>query len=401
MLAFVVNQFPRQVDAYFLRELSGLADRGLDFTIYSLLPAPRGWKVHAGVQRLLDRTVYPPAPGALLGAALAGALRSPARCTGGVARVVWGHRSMPTALAKSLAIVPQSLAFASDMQRRGVRHLHANWATYPATAAMLISRLTGIPFSFSGHATDIFVHRAMLAEKIAAARFVITCTEYNRGYLCDIAPDHAARIRTIYHGVDLPRFAANGTSRQPDLLLSVGTLRACKGFDDLLRAIAVLRDRGRRVVLEIIGEGEDRPILERLVRELQLTDRVRLPGYLPQEEVIPAYHRAAAVVLPAHLEDHFGIPNILIEGFAAGAPAICTELPSLGELVEAEKSGLFVRERDPAGLADAIERLLADPGRAASFAAAGYRRVAERFDMERTVDELAHLLGAAVERRLA
>ena len=388
MLAFVVNQFPRQVDAYFLRELAGLAERGLDFAIYSLLPAPRGWKVHADAERLLGRTVYPPAPASLVAASAGRTLRSPRSALGSISRVAWGHRLLPGQLAKAVAILPQSLAFADDMRRRGVRHMHANWATYPATAAWTISRLTGIPFSFSGHATDIFVHKAMLPEKIAAARFVVTCTGYNRGYLASLAPDHAERIETVYHGVDLERFARNGAVRDPDLVLSVGTLRACKGFDDLLRAIALLRDRGRAARLEIVGEGEDRPALERLVAELRLGDRVHLPGYRPQEEIVPAYHRAAAVVLPAHHEDHFGIPNILIEGLAAGAPVVCTELPSLGELVEHGRSGLFVPERDPVRLAEAIAELLDDPGRAEAMAAEGRRRVAERFDMQRTVDRL-------------
>src|SRR5438105_15837629 len=158
MLAFIVNQFPRQVDAYFLRELLGLRERGLDFTIYSLLAPPRGWKVHADARPLLERVVYPPPLPRLVRDALGVAARHPGKIASSVAQIAWGHRSMPAALAKSLAIVPQSLAFVREMQARGTRHIHANWATYPGTAAMLISKLTGIPYSFSGHATDIFVH---------------------------------------------------------------------------------------------------------------------------------------------------------------------------------------------------------------------------------------------------
>ena len=401
MLAFIVNQFPRQVDAYFLRELLGLLDSGLDFQIYSLLSPPKGWKVHADAKPLLERVVYPPAPGDLARHALGSSAMHPAKVAKMLARIAWGHRSMPAALAKSLAIVPQSLAFARDMQARGVNHMHANWATYPATAAMLISELTGIPYSFSGHATDIFVHHAMLREKIEAARFVVTCTRFNRGYLAGIAPERADRIRTVYHGVDLPRFAQNGTPRVPNRILTVGTLRACKGIDDLIRALAILRDRGIEAELEIVGDGEERAALETLVRSLNLEGKVIMSGYLPQEEVIPAYHRAAVVALPAHHEDHFGIPNILIEGLAAGTPVVCTELPSLHELIEHGTSGLFVPERDPAALADALQRLLADPPAAARMAEEGRRRVAQSFDMKQTVAELAQTLKNAVAAGVA
>lgn len=401
MLGFIVNQFPRQVDAYFLRELRGLHESGLDFTIYSLLPAPKGWKIHEDALPLLERTVYPPAAVPLAGQTLGQLARHPGRTAGLVSRIVSGHRSMPNALAKSVAILPQSIAFARDMEERGVRHIHANWATYPATAGMVINELTGIPFSFSGHATDIFVHHAMLKEKIEAARFVITCTKFNRGYLADIAPDHADRIRTVYHGVDLPAFAPTGEPRHPRLVLSAGTLRSCKGFDDLIRAIGILRDRGSDAELEIVGEGEDRAELEALVASLNLGDRVRMPGYRPQEELIPAYQSAAVVALPAHHEDHFGIPNILIEGLAAGAPVVCTELPSLAELVEHGKSGLFVPERDPDALANALGQILADPDGAAAMAAEGRRRVVQNFDMVQTVAELVRTFQAATQREAA
>ncbi len=401
MLAFIVNQFPRQVDAYFLRELRGLLESGLDFDIYSLLPAPRGWKVHEDARPLLERTVYPPATARLGGKTLAHLARHPAQTTGIAARIAAGHRSMPAALAKSMAVLPQSFAFAEEMRRRGVRHIHANWATYPATAAMVISELTGLPFSFSGHATDIFVHHAMLREKIEAARFVITCTKFNRGYLAEIAPAHAERIRTVYHGVDLPAFAPKGEPRDTKLVLSAGTLRTCKGFDDLIRATALLRDRGSDARLEIIGDGEERAALEELIRSLHLQDRVSLPGYRPQEELIPAYQTAGVVALPAHHEDHFGIPNILLEGLAAGAPVVCTELPSLHEVIEHERSGLFVPERDPEALADALGGLVADPERAERLAREGRRRVVENFDMTETVAELVRTFQAATQREAA
>ena len=134
MIAFVVNQFPRQVDAYFLRELVGLLDEGVDFRIYSLLPAPQGWKVHEDVNVLLDRIVYPSSVPGRIGRAAASALRQPLRTTRLLGEIATGHASMPGALAKSVAITPQAIEFANRMKADGVRHVHANWATYPATA---------------------------------------------------------------------------------------------------------------------------------------------------------------------------------------------------------------------------------------------------------------------------
>ncbi len=401
MIGFVVNQFPRQVDAYFLRELRGLRELGVEYRIYSLLPPPRGWKVHADAAALLPLTIYPPTTLRAWLRALGLALRHPLVFLACLTALIRGHLAAPSALLRTLAIVPQALAFAVDMRDRGIHHVHASWETYPASAAWLIARLAGRSFSFTGHATDIFVHTSMLPEKIASARRIITCTAYNCRYLQDIAPAHRERVVTVHHGVDLARFEPSGVERDPTLVLTVGTLRQCKGMDDLIRAIARLVARGRDVRLEIIGEGEERPALERLIAELDLGQRVRLVGYLPQEEVIPAYQRAAIVALPAHLEDHFGIPNVLIESLAARTPVVATELPSLGELLEDERSGLFVPERDPERLAAVIDRLLADPAWAAGLAAEGRRRVEASFDARHTVRALAETLRAAELKREA
>ena len=186
-IALVASQFPRNVDAYFVREIAGLAARGLRFRIFSLR-AFGGKVVHASARPLLKDTVYAAflLSWPVLRANARFAVRRPARYFGALARLIAGPVGNPRALALNLAIFPKSVYFAEQVEAEGIRHIHANWASHPAMSAWVMSRLTGASWSFAGHASDIYLHRTMLREKIQAAKFVVTCTRHNKDYLADV-----------------------------------------------------------------------------------------------------------------------------------------------------------------------------------------------------------------------
>src|SRR5258705_2026669 len=119
----------------------------------------------------------------------------------------------------------------------------------------------------------------------------------------------------------------------------------------------MLAERGVAFECAIVGDGEERQDLERLIRSHGLEDQIRITGFLVQEDLIPLYQEAGVVTLPALSESHFGIPNILLEALAVGTPIICTPLPSLSEVMVDCVHGIFVPEQSPTMLADAIQAL--------------------------------------------
>jgi len=276
-----------------------------------------------------------------------------------------------------------------------VRHLHANWASHPATAALVMARLTGLPWSFGAHASDMYVDGAMLPEKIRAARFVVTCTRHNRDHLVALGGAATAdKVFVSYHGVDLERFTP-ATHRPPGPLaiLAVGSLRACKGLPDLIEACRLLAAWGRLFSCTIVGDGRDRRSLQRLIRRAGLESRIRITGYVAQEALIPMYRQASVVVLPALSESHFGIPNVLLEALAVETPVICTALPSLGEVIADGVHGRYVPECSPAALADALDDLARSPEAGRAMGRAGRAVIEALFDAEKNVDALEGLLG--------
>jgi glycosyltransferase involved in cell wall biosynthesis len=398
-VAFIVSEFPRPVDAYFLRELVALDRRGIDFCIYSLR-RPRRASTPRGATSLLGRTRYaPPLHAWAMRAAHVELVRRGWRQYGSALRdAVLGHAPSPRLLAKVLGVWPQTIYFAARARQDGVRHLHANWATYPAAAAATIARLLDLEWSFAGHASDIYLHPTNLAAKMRGAKFVVTCTEESRRYLLGLASDvDPARVHAVHHGIDLAALRRDPVP-QPDLhLLAVGTLRDCKGFDTLIRAVARLAADGLPVRLTVVGDGEERRDLEALARELGCAGRVVFTGYVPHEDVAAFYAQATLLVHPARLANHFGIPNVIVEAQAARLPVVSSRLPALAELIDEDASGVYVPEDDVDELCAVLGSLLADPERRRRLAEEGARRVAERFDLERTAARLARLFGAEGE----
>jgi glycosyltransferase involved in cell wall biosynthesis len=397
-VAYVVSRFPALTETFILEEVRDLRARGFDVDVLPLFGA-RGGEVHAAWPELRTATHGHRTLSLEMAAALVDGLAHHARPLAGA----WAEALARTAPSRKLAVrAPVVLLKAALLARRleamGVAHVHAHWATHPALAAWAIQRLTGIGYSFTAHAHDLYVDRAMLREKVLGARFVVTISEFNRRLIeRECGAEAAARVHVIRCGVDLAAFAAGQrrAAAGPPAFVCVAGLRPYKGHAVLLDAVSLLRTRGVDLRVVLVGDGELRGALEDRIAREGLADRVALRGALPHEEIPAALAGATAMVLPsvtARDGQMEGIPVALMEAMAAGVPVISTRLSGIPELVRDGETGLLVPERDAAALADAMARLAADRDLAARLADGGRRLVARDYDGRRNVERLAALL---------
>jgi glycosyltransferase involved in cell wall biosynthesis len=269
---------------------------------------------------------------------------------------------------------------------------------------MLASVLTGIPYSFTAHARDIYsddVDFELLREKLERARFAVTVSNYNREYLAaHVGEEAAARLHVVYNGVDLDKFAPDpAVRREEGLILGVGRLVQKKGFAVLVEACRLMRDRGRRFRCEIVGGGELRAPLDAQVRAARLDGVVTLVGERSQEDLPALYRRASVLAMPAVIAadgNRDALPTVLLEAAACGLPAIASRLTGIAEIVHHGHTGLLVESGDAEGLSGALELLLDDPGRRLSMGTAARARMEERFDLKVNVQRLYTLLTAEV-----
>jgi glycosyltransferase involved in cell wall biosynthesis len=282
---------------------------------------------------------------------------------------------------------------------RRVTHLHAHFAHSPTSVAMFTSRLTGIPFSFTAHAKDIYTSDPrQIREKIALARFVVTCTEYNRQHLQALSDGHATPIHRNYHGIDTGLFS-NGTERRPAPaepfhILTVARLTAKKGLPTIYKALRILRDRGIELEHTHIGGGEDREPVMALIKHLNLEPSARLLGTRPHAVVSDYYRRADLFVLGCEIApngDRDGIPNVLMESMAMGLPVVATDISGIPELVEHDRTGLLAPPGDPEKLAESMLRMLTDMELRNRVIANGKQLVMREFDNRQLIQELGEV----------
>jgi glycosyltransferase involved in cell wall biosynthesis len=274
------------------------------------------------------------------------------------------------------------------MERRGIQHVHALWATHPATMALFIHRLTGIRWSFSGHAHDVYTDTAGLAYKMERATFVVTSAAATRDHLMRIGPDCSPdRIHVVYHGLDFERRYVPPTvepEEPPMRIVSVGSLLPCKGFDRLLRAVRILLDQGVPVQLTIVGGGPLEGELQRLAEKLGVAGVVTFAGYQTQEGMPQLYQAAHCFVLAAVPEIHWGIPNVVLEAMGCALTVVVTELPAIPEVVDDGVSGFVLSEPTPELIAEKLAVLAGNPSLRRRLGIDGRHRVRQLFDAQRT-----------------
>ncbi len=398
-IAYIVKTWPRLSETFILNEILAIERRGVLLRIFSVKD-PTLEPVHARVAQVRATVTYLSLPRhwkPALQANLRVLYRQPGRYCQTLLRAI-----VQAICHRRFAAVRHFFKagyLADILFREPPAHLHAHFATSPALVAMFTHQLIGLPYTLTAHAKDIYITPPdRLRPKVHRAQAVITCTEYNRRYLIGhFGPALDGKLHCIHHGLDLSQFKFRWPpASDPDapLILCVARMVEKKGLGDLLVAADILRRRGGRFRVEIIGGGPLRQALETQVVQLGLKDRVELLGSRPHDIVCQAYQRASIFALPCTVAangDRDGIPNVLLEAMASGVPVVATPVSGIPELIDAERDGLLIPPNSPAMLADAIDRLLTCPELSERLARAARTKIEASFSMDHGTTRLLAL----------
>jgi colanic acid/amylovoran biosynthesis glycosyltransferase len=397
-VAVVLSRFPTVTETFILREFVEMELQGQPVRLVPMIKETPP-VIHDAAKPWTGRALYTKflSPG-ILGANLQALLRNPFKYLGLLARLIAGTIARPKVLAATLALFPKSVFLAKQLEREGIRHLHVHWASHPATLALIISKFSNITYSITAHAHDIQVFRNLLDWKIAEARFVRTCTEFNRRLLEELYPNETrGKMVVIHYGVDPDLYddetkrARSGVLPARQRILCVASHRPYKGLPFLIEACRILRDEGHVFDCNLVGTGPMRDELAQMIRDRNLDDCVHLLGAQPEAEVARLLKETTFFVLPSIIQKDGmmeGMPNALIEAMATGRAVISTTIAGIPELIDHGSTGLLVPPEDSVRLADAIRQMLVDPERTRRMGERGRERILQEFNIRDIVAQL-------------
>jgi glycosyltransferase involved in cell wall biosynthesis len=402
-LVAVVNGFPRLSETFVLQELLELEGRGVELHVVALRH-PEEAVEQEGVSQLRADVEYLPDLSesarrlALRAAHAALLLNSPTSYLHGIAAAIASPDFSRSRLERAVVL-------AHRIVRLGSPPLYVHFAHRPATIARFAARLAGVRYALSAHAKDIWLTPDReLAGKVRDAEIVLTCTQAGHDRLLRLAGGRTP-VRLAYHGVDLSRPLRGHREHDVPVVLSVGRLVEKKGHATLLRAVALLRERGVGLRLRIVGDGPLWPVLQRLTHELALGDTVSFLGPLTAAEVRVEYDNADIFALACiELEngDRDGIPNVILEAMAHGLAVVSTTGSGVAEAVVDGRSGLLAAPGDPHAFAAALTRVLHHRTLREQLGRAARWRVESTFDSRANLPVVLDALAdAGIVRRAA
>lgn len=404
-VAYIMSRFPHLTETFILREMNEVERLGWQVSLYPLMIQQQE-TVHSEVKPWISRIHRLPfiSIDLLLENGLT-MVRRPFLYFSLLARVLWGNRTSINFILRAIALFPKAIYAARLMQKEGIKHIHAHYATHPTLVAWLIHRLTGISYSLTVHAHDIFVRTAMLPTKLQDASFVAAISEYNRKHLeKSVAPWVKEKTHIVHCGIIPDNYIQRSEGAREDKqrfeIITIGSLQPYKGFHHLIYACELLRDRGIPMRCCIIGGGKERSRLEKQIRASRLESIVELLGPLPQEEVAKLLPTAQCYVQPSVVTASGkmeGIPVSLMEAAACTLTVVASSLSGIPELVRPGETGYLVPPADPAALADTLAEIYHNPKEAERRAKEGRALVLREFELSGNVKRLVALFEQVIK----
>jgi glycosyltransferase involved in cell wall biosynthesis len=401
-ITIVLKGYPRLSETFIAQEIYELEKRGLDIHLVSLRQ-PTDDKIHPIHRQIKAPVLYLPEY----------LYQQPIRVFKAWLRVrrMPGYRAARKCAFRDLRRVithnrgrrfGQALVLVAEMPA-GTAYLYAHFLHTPSTVTRYASLMTGIPWSASAHAKDIWTSEERdLREKLAELEWLSTCTAANHSYLQSLAVD-PGRVHLIYHGLDFQRFScpnplfySRRDGRDPQLpvkLISVGRAVRKKGYDDLLTALASL-PKSYHWRLTHIGGGELLGELQAQAANLGIDERICWLGAVPQEGVLQRYRQADLFVLACKVTsdgDRDGLPNVLMEAQSQGVCCLATRISGIPELITDGDNGVLVESGQPELFAGALARLIGDAPLREKLGRQGKSALKEKFDVAHGIDQLMEL----------
>ena len=400
-LAYLLSEYPHIRHAYLLREIRGLRQLGLTVHTIAVRPddrTPGQCTPDEMEERASTFYIVNAGAGVILSAHLKTFFSTPLAWCAGLARALSYGDFHPRRTLYALYYFIEAVVAGRWITGRGIAHVHTHYAS---TVAWIMARVFPLEISMSIHGSGEFddPRSFRLSEKISASKFVRAISYFGQSQIMRAVPyEQWSKIEICRLGIDPALFpprpfraAPFGDAPGPFEFLCVGGMANPRAFQIILQALSLAGPLD--AILRFVGDGPDRPMLERLARELGIENRVIFEGWKHQDLLRDIYARTDAFVFSSFAE---GIPVVLMEAMAMSIPCVAPRITGIPELIRDGVDGLLFAASDAGELSLAMTRLIQDPALCRSLGESAHARILELYDLNQNIVDLAGIF----ERRL-
>ena len=389
-IAYIANEFPSSLEPYVIDEITELRRRGAQVICSS------GKRVSPNDLSLAERAFwketrfFQPLSDDELVRAVRRLASDPHNFWQLLQPLLWDRGASPIRRIRALGHTVMGAALAEQLAPLDVEHIHAHHGYFASWMALAAAHLLGIGFSFTLHGSDLLQCADLLSTKLRACKFCVTVSDFNRHYIFRNYPSTPSEKVIVQRlGVDrvLPwPISAAEAGHRKFCLLSVGRLHRVKDYRFLIQACAVLRNQGLDFLCWIVGEGPERPALERQIMALGLQGRVSLIGHVPRTD-LPGYYRYTDLVVMTSRSE--GIPVVLMEAMAHEKLVLAPAITGIPELVEHQRTGFLYQPGSLPDFVSAVRWVQANKASLAGIQRAAAASIAASYNRQRNLRTFA------------
>jgi colanic acid/amylovoran biosynthesis glycosyltransferase len=283
-------------------------------------------------------------------------------------------------------------------------HIHAHFAFIAVDIARHLSTLLKVNYSLTAHAQDIYTNQQKIIQHLPTAKFLITCTEYNKNYLNKLTDNiFEGKIHRVYHGIHLEKWPqisnCNKSNNNGLKILTIARLVEKKGLIYLIKAVERLVGRGARVQCVIVGGGSLHSVLKNYINTKKLHNNIELIPFISQNKLKAFYFWADTFVLPCIISsngDRDGLPNVILEAMLSGVPVISTPVSAITEVIYHKETGVIVKEKDDRAIVEGIGLLTGDHNLQQYIIKNSRRLIEEKLNLNSSTKELLEIFSSHI-----
>ena len=401
-IAYMMSRFPKVTETFVLNEMLEMERQGYTIEVYPL-QRENAAVVQAKARDYVERAHFTPfISWPIFVACLSSFVFNPLKFMSTLLQAIYENLGSRRFLVGAIAFFPKAIYLGMEMKKAGIAHVRAHFASHPAYVACVIHRMTGIPYSFVAHGSDLHRDQHMLRTKAREAAFVVAISQYNKNMIVEVSGSALeTSVHVIHCGIDPQQFWSKQSQHgeqigdRPVRLICVGTLHEVKGQHHLLDACALLVSKGIGFECAFLGDGPDRESLEAKAEVLGLSRHIRFLGSVTSDIVHTEMQAADILVAPsAPSKDgrREGIPVVLMEAMAAGTPCISSRLSGIPELIQDGETGMLTDPGNASQIAEAIGILQSSADLRRKIQSQGLEKIKRDFSLKGNVSKLATLI---------